>query len=173
MIKFFVSSMAALLLHPAQAESRYFSGPDVALELAIQNDSRDEVSRAIASGANPNARGQQDITPLMIAVDRKKQNAVAELLDRGANPNAKAKDGNSPISLAIENYAKNPNISLILILAGGDPNTRRPDNDPVIMRFVNDRNCDFIRQWKALGADLDVVTRAGDPIVTNLSREIL
>jgi hypothetical protein len=54
-----------------------------------------------------------------------------------------------------------------VIRAGGDPNTRRPDDDPVIMRFVNDRNCEFIRHMKALGANLDVMNRTNDPIITD------
>ena len=52
---------------------------------------------------------------------------------------------------------------------GGDPNTRRPDNDPVIMRFLNDWTCEFIRHMKALGADLNITTRGDDPLITDAS----
>jgi ankyrin repeat protein len=105
----------------------------------------------------------------MFAVDRQKQQAVAELLARGANPNLKADDGTSAVFLAVENYRDAPDIMFAVIKGGGDPNTRRPDDDPVIMRFLNDRNCEFIRHMKALGADLDITTRAGDPLITDAS----
>jgi len=147
--------------------SKFFQGQDALLDAAIQSDDRTAIARAIAAGANPNAKGVHGITPLMIAVDRLKPQAVAELLSRGADPNAKASDGNGPVSLAVENYRRAPEIMFALIRAGGNPNTRRPDDDPVIMRFVNDRNCDFIRHMKALGANLDNTNRTDDPIITD------
>jgi hypothetical protein len=163
-----LSALAALLFSQAQGAnmSKYFKGADAPLEPAIQADDRAAIARAVAAGANVNAQGLHDITPLMIAVDRLKPQAVAELLARGADPNAKASDGNGPVSLAVENYRQAPDLMFAVIRAGGDPNTRRPDDDPVIMRFVNDRNCEFIRHMKALGASMDITTRAGDPIVT-------
>lgn len=162
-----LSALAALLFSHAQGAnmSKYFKGADAALEPAIQADDRAAIARAVAAGANVNARGLHDITPLMLAVDRLKPQAVAELLARGADPNAKASDGNGPVSLAVENYRQAPDIMFAVIRAGGDPNTRGPDDDPVIMRFVDDRNCEFIRHMKALGANLDIKSRTGDPII--------
>ncbi len=163
-----LSALAALSFSHAQGAnmSKFFQGQDALLDAAIQADDRAAIARAIAAGANPNAKGVHDITPLMIAVDRLKPQAVAELLARGADPNAKAKDGHSPVSLAVENYRHAPELMFAVIRGGGNPDTRRPNEDPVIMRFVNDRNCEFIRHMKALGANLDITTRAGDPIVT-------
>ncbi|MDD5295819.1 MAG: hypothetical protein PHU46_02800 [Rhodocyclaceae bacterium] len=164
-----LSALAALFLSHAQGAnmSKYFQGPDALLDGAIQADDRSAIARAIASGANPNARGIHDVTPLMLAVDRLKPQAVAELLARGADPNARAGDGNGPVSLAVENYRNAPEIMFAVIRGGGNPDTRRPDDDPVIMRFVNDRNCEFIRHMKALGANLDITSRMGDPIISD------
>jgi hypothetical protein len=163
-----LTALAALLFSHAQGAnmSKYFKGPDAALEPAIQADDRAAITRAVAAGANVNAKAVHGITPLMLAVDRLKPQAVAELLARGADPNAKASDGNGPVSLAVENYRQAPGIMFAVIRAGGDPNTRWSDGDPVIMRFVNDRNCEFIRNMKALGANLDITTGTGDPIIT-------
>jgi len=162
-----LSALAALSFSHAQGAnmSKFFQGQDALLDAAIQADDRAAVARAIAAGANVNAKGVHDITPLMIAVDRLKPQAVAELLARGADPNAKAKDGHSPVSLSVENYRHAPEIMFTVIRAGGNPDTRGPDNDPVIMRFVDDRNCEFIRHMKALGADLNIRSRTGDPII--------
>lgn len=147
----------------------YFKGQNARLEAAIGADSKSGIAEALGSGADVNARGIHNITPLMIAVDQLKHNAVAELLARGANPNLKADDGAGAVSLAVENYRDAPEIMFAVFKGGGDPNTRRPDNDPVIKRFMNDRNCEFIRHMRALGADLDITTRADDPIITSAS----
>lgn len=149
--------------------TRYFSGPDAKLEAAIDADDGAVISLALESGANVNARGIHNITPLMIAVDRLKGKAVTALLAKGANPNLKADDGASPVSLAVENYREAPDIMFAIFKGGGNPDTRRPDNDPVIMRFLNDRNCEFIRHMKTLGADMDITTRGDDPLITDAS----
>lgn len=150
-------------------DTSYFSGVEAKLEAAVRADDREAIAAAVAAGANVNARGIHNITPLMMAVDRLKRNAVIELLARGANPNLKADDGASPVSLAVENYRDAPDIMFAVFKNGGDPNIRRPNDDPVIKRFLNDRNCEFIRHMKTLGADLDVTTRSGDPIITAAS----
>lgn len=164
-----MAAVAALVLgYPQGASmSKHFKGADAALVQAVESDDRAAIARAIVAGGNVNARGGHRVTPLMIAVDRRKKNAVAELLARGADANLKADDGASAVSLAVENYRDVPDILFAVIRAGGSPDTLRPDNYPVIMRFVNDRNCEFIRHMKAVGANLDVTTRAGDPIVTS------
>ena len=145
----------------------YFEKKEAGLESAILADDRSAIAEALSQGANVNARGTYGITPLMLAVDRLKRNAVTELLAHGANPNLKAVDQNGAISLAVENYSRAPEIMIAVIEGGGDPNTRRPDDDPVIIRFVNDRNCEFIRRMKTLGANLDIEDRSGDPIITS------
>ena len=102
-----------------------------------------------------------------VAVDRVKPRAVGELLARGADPNLRADDRASAVSLAVENYRDAPELMFKVLRGGGDPNTRRPDDDPVIMRFVNDCNCEYIRHMKDLGANLDIRTRADDPLITD------
>ena len=144
--------------------SRFGPGQE-ALEAAILVDDRAAVARAVAAGAKVNARDSNQVTPLMMAVDRLKQQAAAELLARGADPNLRAVDGASAVSLAVENHAKAPELMLSIFRAGGDPNMRNRGNDPVIMRFVNDQNCELIRQMKALGADIDALTRSRRALV--------
>jgi len=143
----------------------YFSGPNAALEAAIHANDRAAVAAALRAGANANARGKQDVTPLMVAVDLGKLAAVTELLAHKANPNDKAIDGASPVSLAVESYKRQPDILMAVMNGGGDPNILRPNGDPVIIRFVNDRNCDLIRQMKEFGANLDARSRTKDPLV--------
>lgn len=149
--------------------SFYNTPAQIVLENAIKNDDSVGISKAIENGAGVNARGKFNVTPLMLAVDELKQRAVTELLARGADPNLKADDGEGAVSLAVANYQKALAIMLEIFRAGGDPNTRRPDNDPVIMRFINDRDCDGIKRMKEFGANLDITTRGDDPIITTAS----
>lgn len=147
--------------------SKVMAEPDATLVTAIEASDRDALRKAIATGANVDARGRHNITPLMLAIDRLDASLVADLLGYGANPNLKASDGAGPVSLAVENYRQAPEILELILAAGGDPNTRRPNGDPVIMRFVNDHNCDYLRWMHERGANLDITTRAGDPIITD------
>ncbi len=151
--------------------ARFFaSGPEQQLELAIRRDDRSSVERAIASGARPNARGKKDATPLMVAVDAQSPQATAALLRAGATPNLQATDGTSAVSLAVENHATLPHghaILLLVMAGGGDPNTLRPDRDPVIMRFVRDHDLEALRWFKSLGADLDIQGRGPRPLIVN------
>ena len=139
-----IAAMAALpsTSRPAAGDDRmpatnkYFSaGPLAALEIAIRaNDSR-AIAQALASGADVNGRGKFEITPLMIAVDVQCPDAVMSLLTAGALPNALAADRNGPVSLAVQSYRANRSgrdIMMAIFRAGGDPNARRPDGDPVI-----------------------------------------
>ncbi len=147
--------------------NRFFTDKEILLAAAIDADDRNAVKKAIKGGINVNVRGRHNVTPLMVAVDNLKQQAAAELLEQGADPNLKADDGASAVSLAVENYRRAPEILFMLLSTGGDPNIRQPDDDPVIMRFIDDRNCEYIRKMKEFGADLDILTRGEDPIITD------
>ena len=127
-----VGAVLAVWLVAAQAEGErittgfFKQGPEAELEAAIRSDDRLGIGKAIAAGAQVNARGLHNVTPLMIGVDRLKPQAVEELLARGANPNLKADDGASAVSLAVENYRHAPEIMFAVLRAGGDPNIVGP-----------------------------------------------
>jgi hypothetical protein len=148
------------------------SGIEERLELAIRADDAAALTRLIAEGAPVNARGRRDVTPMMIAVDAQARQAVAILLRSGALPNAKAADGTGPVHLAVENHATQPHGRAILEMilhAGGDPNTRRPDGDPILMRFVYDHDLDDLRWLKSLGADVDIKARTSRPVIADIA----
>ncbi|MEO5689928.1 MAG: ankyrin repeat domain-containing protein [Burkholderiaceae bacterium] len=114
---------------------------DCRLSQAVLAADASAIGAALLCGADANARGPQETTPLMVAVDRQKSNAVNALLRAGADPNAMACDRNTPVSLAVESYRAQPDgrrIWMAVLEGGGDPTARRPDGDPVIMRFILD-----------------------------------
>lgn len=150
----------------------FSSGAQQQLELAIRADDAAAVDRLIASGAQANARGLHDVTPLMIGVDAQSPHAVAALLRVGADPNMKAADRAGPVHLAVESQLAKPNGRAILAMvmkSGGDPNTLRPDGDPVIMRFTYDHDLDSVRWFASLGANLDIHGRTGRPIISDIA----
>lgn len=150
----------------------FISGPQAALEEAIRTNDPSAIARALAGGATIDAVSKQGVSPLMIAVDAQKLQAVDALLEAGANPNLKAIDGRSAVSLATERYATKPDgraIMLAVMHGGGDPNTLRPDRNPVIRRFLNDHDLDDVRLFKQLGANLDIIGRGNEPLITSVA----
>ena len=170
-------AVASSLTHSLAADMtpvpRFFpSGPQAALEIAIRADDARGIARALASGAAVNAIGQYHITPLMIAVDAQASRAVDALLQSGALPNALGQDRNGPVSLAVRSCRAAPHgleIMLAVFKAGGSPDTRQPDGDPVLMRFILDHDVAGLRLMKSLGANLDIRDRGGDPLITRVA----
>jgi hypothetical protein len=172
-----LSVLACLLICPRTeamtAPNQFFaSGPQAALEIAIRADDVAGIAQALAHGASVNATGKFNITPLMVAVDAQCLRAVQALLKAGALPNAVAQDGNGPVSLAVKSYLAKPSgreIMRAVFKAGGSPDTRRPDGDPVLMQFIYDRDVADLKMMKELGANLDILDRTGDPLVTSVA----
>lgn len=158
---FAMSSIKALFFH---------SGIQERLEVAIRSNDAREVERLLSDGAKINARGVHDVTPLMIAVDAQSAQAVAALLRAGANPNMRAADRAGPVYLAVESHGAAPSgheILAMVMAAGGDPNTRRPDGDPVFARFMYDHDLDGLRWFRSLGADFDISSRTDRPFIAD------
>ncbi len=173
----FLSWVAGALANPtlqttmASTKAIFFpSGVQQRLETAIRSNDAGSVAQLLSDGAQVNAHGKHDVTPLMIAVDAQAPSAVAVLVRAGADSRLKASDGTSALHLAIENHAARPNGHAILEMvmkAGGDPNAARPDGDPVIMRFIYDHDLDDLRWFKSLGANVDVRARSGRPLIAD------
>lgn len=159
--------------HMASTQALFFSsGIQRRLEVAIRANDAAAVRQLLSEGARVDARGVHEATPLMIAVDAQAEQAVAALLSAGANPNLKAADGAGAVHLAVRNHATAPQGHAILEMimrAGGDPDTIRPDGDPVIVQFTYDHDLDGIRWFKSLGANLDIRGRSGRPIISDLA----
>ena len=136
-----------------------FTGPNAALERAIEDDDPGAVDAALRAGASAGARGTYNITPVEYAVGTQKKQATAALFRHKADPNLKDDEGDNAVTLAVKLYRTDPDLLRMVLDAGGDPNTRRPDNDPVIVHFLADRNFDAITMLHARGADLDAVGR--------------
>lgn len=172
---FFVTACSLALSSPAAmtpSNKFFLTGPQAALEKAIRADDVGAIARAFSEGAGVNTVGKFNITPLMVAVDAQCPRAVDMLLKSGALTNAIARDGNGPVSLAVKSVRAVPygrEIMLAIFRAGGDPDTRQPDGDPVVMQFILDHDPAGLKLMKSLGANLDILDRGGDPLITNVA----
>lgn len=142
-----------------------FTGPNAALKRAIEADDAQAVDAALAAGAEVNARGTHNVTPLEFAIGAFRGNAARALIRAKADPNLKDDEGDSAVTVAVTAYARAPDLLPVVLDAGGDPNTRRRDGDPVIVRFLNDRNLDAIAFLHGRGASIDGVAAERPMIV--------
>jgi uncharacterized protein len=153
--------------HPSLGSNNMqFSGKDVGLERAIAADDATAVRAALTAGALVNARGAHGVTPLEFAVGSRHKRAAAELIRHSADPNLKDAEGDNAVTLAVSAYARDPELLRLLLDAGGDPNTRRPDGDPVMVRFLNDRNLQAITYLHSRGASIDAMVN-GRPMIVD------
>lgn len=100
----------------------WFDAPaDIALVKAVISNNAPGVSLAIERGANPNAVGRDEITPLMFALFYpRKTKGIAALLEAGADPNQASENGPSAMGIAVQQ----PTDSVLRLLLdhGGNPN---------------------------------------------------
>jgi uncharacterized protein len=141
-----------------------FTGPNAALERAIEADNPRAVDAAIAAGADANARGARGLTPLSFAVGTLHRKAAAALIARGADPNRKDDEGDNAVTLAATAYARDPQLLAMVLDAGGDPNTRFANGAPLITRFGNDYNFAAMTWLHKRGADINI-DDDGQPLI--------
>jgi len=146
-----------------------FDVTDSMLEQAILRDDAAGVAEAVANGARANSRGRFNVTPVEFAVGNFKVRAAAELLRLGADPNLRDDEGNNAVTLAVDGYLREPSLLSAVLDGGGDPNTRHLNGEPVLVRFVADRNLGAIRMMKRAGADLDLRSGSGLPFIIEAS----
>ena len=102
------------------------------LALAVRHNVMPAVRILLVAGADVNARGPRDVTPLHEACRlHREQNPelVAELLERGAEVDRRNEHGQTPLYLACESCAVGPKVREIvqlLVARGADPLQRCP-----------------------------------------------
>ena len=89
-------------------------------------EGRDVVTALLFAGADPNARDEDDNTPLHAAARGGTADVVTALLDAGADPNVRAENGFTPLYFAAgtAGTAGTAEVVMTLVRAGADPNAR-------------------------------------------------
>jgi ankyrin repeat protein len=143
----------------------WFIGKDEALQAPLDADDVAGLHAALQKGANVNAKGVHGVTPLEYAIGHFGKKTYMELLRLQANPNQRDDEQDNALTLAVRAYAKDPSYLVAAIQAGGDPNTRGPDNNPLIATFKQQHNLEGIKALHGLGAAIDVRTRNSRPLI--------
>ncbi len=106
------------------------------VELVKYADDDDRVKASLKNNTDINARGKDNITPLIFSYLSKDKKAFEVLLKNGANPNLKAKGDISVMSLSTQDediyYLK------MALRYGGDANLLY-DKNPIIFLSIPDR----------------------------------
>ena len=109
------------------------------------------VKLLLDKGANPEARNNQNDTPLIFASFNDNTESVKLLLEKGADPNAQNSNGNTPLIFASSN--DNTESVKLLLEKGANPEARNNQNDtPLIFASFND-NTESIKLLLEKGAD--------------------
>lgn len=145
----------------------WFTGKDALLERAIDADDVSQLRAALTAGASANAKGRLAVNPLEYALGHSKKAAYMELLHQHADPNQRDKEGDNAVTLAARMFAKDSDYLILAIKAGGDPNTRRSDGDPILAGFKAAHNIEAIKALGHLGADVNVRRRNGSPLIVD------
>ncbi|NOX55665.1 MAG: ankyrin [Planctomycetes bacterium] len=158
----------------------YFNDPQViALCHAIEANDLDEMKRLIAAGADVNARGKDNMTPLLWAYPDNKIERFKLLLEHGADPNVVVKssfgtnvihEGHSVTHLAAG--SRFPDHFDLVMRYGGDPNLIDPFyGDSVLHRVITanisrELKKKRIRLLIEKGADLNHLSADSTPAMT-------
>lgn len=135
---------------PARAELEFGLGL-APIHLAAAFGTLDELRSALDGGADPNARGAEDLTPLHLAV-RDPQFTVL-LLERGAAVDARTARGATPLLLAAW-YAGGERSARLLLQHGADVHARAGDGMTPLLRAVVAGKLELVRELLLSGADL-------------------
>ena len=144
--------------------STWFTDPLLHPAYAIDNDNGESVVTACRD-VRVNAPGRQGITLLMYALIRRKKFAAAQLLKLGADPNQRAENKQNAVTLAARLAPEDLDYLQMVLDHHGDPNTREPNDDPILIRMIAESAIKAIRLLKEKGADLNVRDRNDSPAV--------
>ena len=162
-------------------EEEYFSNPkDIELCRAIRKNDIAGMRQAVAEGADVNAIGVGNVTPLLWAFFDNKLERFQWLLEHGANPNVFCEidfcsAGFSSKGLAVTHEASKtsfPGYFEAVFKNGGDPNLMRKDHEPLLPGnplFMNlravidaDKKIEHIKILAAKGADMNYIDPVGN-----------
>lgn len=149
-----------------KAQSYYSDQKQIRLLDAIDSKNPQEIDDAIKQGAQVNAVGKEEMTPLAWAFARQNLVGYRHLLGKGANPNFKTQkvswnnDGRSVMQFAA--MAENPDYLILALQHGGSSNA--PDSlmdQSILNTAIENRRKENIRILVNYGADLNHPDRAG------------
>ncbi|NML07358.1 ankyrin repeat domain-containing protein [Sphingomonas sp. G-3-2-10] len=149
------TAAAALLITAAPASAQSFSDSYQFLE-AVRKGDGSKVMKLITdtNGSIVNTK-ERDSGEAALHIIAKNGDTVylRYLLQKGANPNIQDRAGNTPMMIAVNaNFVEGV---LILIAYKGDVNVRNSSGETPLIRAVQLRNAEMVRELLKAGADPD------------------
>jgi ankyrin repeat protein len=149
------TAAAALLVTAAPASAQSFSDSYQFLE-AVRKGDGSKVMKLITdtNGSIVNTK-ERDSGEAALHIIAKNGDTVylRYLLQKGANPNIQDRAGNTPMMIAVNsNFVEGV---LILIAYKGDVNVRNSSGETPLIRAVQLRNAEMVRELLKAGADPD------------------
>lgn len=145
------------------------SGKETPLHIAVANNKSPEIiSLLIEAGANVNAKGNYEDTPLHIAAKKSNNKVIDLLINAGADQNAKNYYEQTPLMLAVSKSRANEEDIKSLIQGDKiDINMKKRDGATALFEAVA-YNADFVEVIKPIvekGADVKVMNNNGTSIL--------
>jgi ankyrin repeat protein len=140
-----------------KASEAFADEKTIALVTAAQSGDVDGVHAAVRSGADPNACGKDDLTPVMFLLGSPTVNTagMAALLSEGANANTPSTRGTAPLIIVAR--AKDSELLKIMLKGGGDPNLRGSAGEPLIWLAARDHSWGNVEILLQSGADINAL----------------
>ena len=104
----------------------------------------------IENGADPNAKGWQEETPLTISAERGHTEVAKVLLNKGANVNDRTKHGDT--ALMYSSQYGHPIIAKLLLDAGADVRVKDTDGDTALALAKLKGHAEIVQLLKKAGA---------------------
>lgn len=143
-----------------------FSSPlDVELVKAIMKGDVAKVKQLAASGANINAVGQYEVTPLSVALECQQKEIVGLLLQLGVDPNFTTSKGAVPAFIATER--EDPDYLNILLARGLNPNLKE-DGEPLVFAAIREGQWEQFKILMHNGVDIQSKSRNNTSLVQQL-----
>jgi len=137
----------------------YFTDPNqIAMANAVENDDVARVRELARSGVDVNARGEQGMSFVVWAMGHRRKNALRALLEARANPNA-------PGTMELAAKDDDPDYLRLLLSAGGDPNTKNHNGEPLIFTAVGEMRWENMRALIEKGADMNARGKDGSTAI--------
>ncbi|WP_129140394.1 ankyrin repeat domain-containing protein [Modicisalibacter coralii] len=132
----------------------------LALARAAGDGDIQAMQRALDRGADPNAAGKDEMTPLFWVVTMQLNiNGLSYLLEHGGDPNLTIRDKENPDDKTFLLYQayKNPDPNFIkaVLSAGADPNTLIDEHDTLLFLSMTDKRLKQVEALIDSGADVD------------------
>jgi type II secretory pathway predicted ATPase ExeA len=118
-----------------------------------------EVQRLLATGASPDARDDQGMTPLMAAIANNHVETALALLGRGADVNARDRGGRTPLMLAVSD--NRATLLRVLLARGAHVNARSEEGWTPLIYAAWRGHAYLALQLLEAGADPTAVDRTG------------